>query len=101
MWIRFPRLSETGVFVLRVLLVAALPGAFLAAAIAGAYADRSGTSARGGDLGVVILLNSVEEKIMDHAISYSLNLGRAFRRERKEAEDRSGRERRRNKAVAR
>jgi len=27
---------------------------------------------------VVILLNSVDEKIMDHAISYSLNLGRAF-----------------------
>ena len=27
---------------------------------------------------MVILLNSVDEKIMDHAISYSLNLGRAF-----------------------
>ena len=63
---------------LRVLLVAALPAAFLAVAIAGAYADRSGTSERGGELGVVILINSEDEKIMGHAISYSMNLDRAF-----------------------
>lgn len=72
-------ISDPTVFVLRVLLFAALPAALLAAAIAGAFAEKSDRAREAAGVHrVVILIDSDEEKIMGHAISYSMNITRAF-----------------------
>ncbi len=80
MWIQNQRLSDSATFVPRALLFAALPAALLAAAVAGAFAEKSGrANIEGGEVHhVVILIDSDDEKIMGHAISYSVNITRAF-----------------------
>lgn len=72
-------LSDATMFVLRVLLFAALPAALLAGALVSAFAEKAaiGTEA-GGIHRVVILIDSDDEKIMGHAISYAMNITRAF-----------------------
>ena len=72
-------LSDATVFALRALLFAALPTALLAAAFAIAFAAKSDRGREAAGIhSVVILIASDDEKIMGHAISYSMNITRAF-----------------------
>lgn len=67
-------------FVLRVLLLAAVPAGLVVAAAMGLLSDRSAQAGglwEGKSHRVVILIDSEDEKVMGHAISYSMNIARA------------------------
>lgn len=81
MWIFEPHKQKTADigFVLRLLLLAALPAALSVAAGMSALAERPAqASVLAPEHKVVILIDSDDEKIMGHAISYSMNISRAY-----------------------
>src|SRR5438128_297142 len=68
-------------FIVRLLLLAALPAALFAAAIAGTLADRPEQvigANQAKEHRVVFLIDSDDDKVMGHAISYSMNITRAY-----------------------
>lgn len=71
--------ADTVRFVLRVLLLAALPAALVVATALGMLADKSArANAPSKEHQIVILIDSDDEKVMGHAISYSMNISRAY-----------------------
>ena len=70
--------SMTVRYLLRVLLIAILPAALVATVVAGAIQGTGRAVEATGLHRVVILIDSDDEKIMGHAISYSMNITRAY-----------------------
>lgn len=73
--------NENARFVLRVLLLAAVPAGLLVVSAMGLLSDKPGLANGFWERKshrVVILIDSDNEKIMGHAISYSMNITRAY-----------------------